>query len=164
MTNDRKNVGQNLHVFTILLCLFVTQEFSIFVIFQGNWDQVCESFDDMNLKEKLLRGIYSYGFEKPSAIQQRAIVPCTMSMSIAYISCCRGIASQKRHLVTYPFSTFFFPIFYKISISCFFFVPAFVFHIRSLFFDKFWSDVTGRVKRIFCCEFSGGIDSEVNAE
>ncbi|VDD84908.1 unnamed protein product [Enterobius vermicularis] len=82
MTNDRKNVGQNLHVFTILLCLFVTQEFSIFVIFQGNWDQVCESFDDMNLKEKLLRGIYSYGFEKPSAIQQRAIVPCTMKRDV----------------------------------------------------------------------------------
>merc|ERR1739847_27362 len=27
-------------------------------------------------KEDLLRGIYAYGFEKPSAIQQRAIVPC----------------------------------------------------------------------------------------
>lgn len=24
----------------------------------------------------LLRGIYAYGFEKPSAIQQRAIIPC----------------------------------------------------------------------------------------
>ena len=30
----------------------------------------------MNLKEELLRGIYAYGFEKPSAIQQRAIIPC----------------------------------------------------------------------------------------
>ncbi len=30
----------------------------------------------MNLREDLLRGIYAYGFEKPSAIQQRAIVPC----------------------------------------------------------------------------------------
>ena len=29
----------------------------------------------MDLKEDLLRGIYSYGFEKPSAIQQRAIKP-----------------------------------------------------------------------------------------
>jgi translation initiation factor 4A len=27
-------------------------------------------------REELLRGIYAYGFEKPSAIQQRAIVPC----------------------------------------------------------------------------------------
>jgi ATP-dependent RNA helicase len=33
------------------------------------------TFDKMGLKEELLRGIYAYGFEKPSAIQQRAIVP-----------------------------------------------------------------------------------------
>jgi hypothetical protein len=38
--------------------------------------QVVDNFDDMNLKEELLRGIYAYGFEKPSAIQQRAIIPC----------------------------------------------------------------------------------------
>jgi translation initiation factor 4A len=34
-----------------------------------------ESFDELPLDEKLLRGIYSYGFEKPSAIQSRGIVP-----------------------------------------------------------------------------------------
>jgi len=34
-----------------------------------------ESFDDMYLPETLLQGIYSYGFERPSAIQQRAIRP-----------------------------------------------------------------------------------------
>eukprot|EP00601_Ochromonadales_sp_CCMP2298_P006519 CAMPEP_0173204370 /NCGR_PEP_ID=MMETSP1141-20130122/20072_1 /TAXON_ID=483371 /ORGANISM="non described non described, Strain CCMP2298" /LENGTH=406 /DNA_ID=CAMNT_0014130001 /DNA_START=266 /DNA_END=1486 /DNA_ORIENTATION=+ len=33
------------------------------------------TFDAMRLKEDLLRGIYAYGFERPSAIQQRAIVP-----------------------------------------------------------------------------------------
>ncbi|KXJ24965.1 eukaryotic initiation factor 4A-I [Exaiptasia diaphana] len=38
--------------------------------------EAIENFDDMKLKEDLLRGIYAYGFEKPSAIQQRAIVPC----------------------------------------------------------------------------------------
>jgi len=38
--------------------------------------QVCTSFDEMNINQKLLRGIYAYGFEKPSAIQQRAIIPC----------------------------------------------------------------------------------------
>ena len=32
-------------------------------------------FDNMNLKEDLLRGIYGYGFENPSSIQQKAIVP-----------------------------------------------------------------------------------------
>merc|ERR1711976_437474 len=37
---------------------------------------VTDNFDDMNLREELLRGIYAYGFEKPSAIQQRAIIPC----------------------------------------------------------------------------------------
>jgi translation initiation factor 4A len=37
--------------------------------------QVFPSFDDMELKDNLLRSIYGYGFEKPSAIQQRAIVP-----------------------------------------------------------------------------------------
>uniref|UniRef100_A0A674MSX9 RNA helicase n=1 Tax=Takifugu rubripes TaxID=31033 RepID=A0A674MSX9_TAKRU len=41
-----------------------------------NCATLVENFDDMNLKENLLRGIYAYGFEKPSAIQQRAIVPC----------------------------------------------------------------------------------------
>ncbi|KAG7624578.1 putative RNA helicase [Arabidopsis thaliana] len=34
-----------------------------------------ESFEDMGLKEDVLRGLYEYGYEKPSAIQQRAIMP-----------------------------------------------------------------------------------------
>ncbi|XP_020599525.1 eukaryotic initiation factor 4A-3 [Phalaenopsis equestris] len=33
------------------------------------------SFDQMGIRDDLLRGIYAYGFEKPSAIQQRAIMP-----------------------------------------------------------------------------------------
>lgn len=45
-------------------------------VIESNWDQVVTSFDEMDLKEELLRGIYAYGFEKPSAIQQRAILPC----------------------------------------------------------------------------------------
>ena len=28
---------------------------------QSNWEEVVEKFDDMNLREKLLRGIYAYG-------------------------------------------------------------------------------------------------------
>jgi len=51
-------------------------------IIEGNWDQVVESFDQMALKEELLRGIYAYGFEKPSAIQQRAIVPCCQQKDV----------------------------------------------------------------------------------
>jgi translation initiation factor 4A len=37
--------------------------------FDSNWDESIETFDGMDLPEELLRGIYSYGFEKPSAIQ-----------------------------------------------------------------------------------------------
>ena len=34
-----------------------------------------ESFEDMDLDEKILRGIFAYGYEKPSYIQQKAIIP-----------------------------------------------------------------------------------------
>ncbi len=37
--------------------------------------KVFNSFDDMGLPEDLLRGIYAHGFDTPSKIQQRAIVP-----------------------------------------------------------------------------------------
>ncbi|XP_034251279.1 eukaryotic initiation factor 4A-III [Thrips palmi] len=37
--------------------------------------EVLPAFDSMDLREDLLRGIYAYGFEKPSAIQQRSIRP-----------------------------------------------------------------------------------------
>lgn len=35
---------------------------------------VAPTFEDMHLKESLLRGIYAYGYESPSAVQSRAIV------------------------------------------------------------------------------------------
>lgn len=35
-----------------------------------NWDETTPTFDALGLKEELLRGIYAYGFERPSAIQQ----------------------------------------------------------------------------------------------
>ncbi|RLM78858.1 Eukaryotic initiation factor 4A-3 [Panicum miliaceum] len=37
--------------------------------------EVVSTFDQMGIKDDLLRGIYGYGFEKPSAIQQRAVLP-----------------------------------------------------------------------------------------
>jgi len=37
--------------------------------------EVVDNFDNMNLRQDLLRGIFGYGFERPSAIQQRAILP-----------------------------------------------------------------------------------------
>ncbi|CAD2101128.1 helicase 45, putative eukaryotic initiation factor 4a, putative [Plasmodium vinckei lentum] len=42
---------------------------------EGNTEEIVDTFDALGLNEKLLRGIYSYGFEKPSAIQQRGIKP-----------------------------------------------------------------------------------------
>ncbi|KAJ2391820.1 RNA helicase [Coemansia sp. RSA 2611] len=44
--------------------------------------KVVSSFDDMDLKEDLLRGIYAYNFERPSAIQQRAIMPITSGRDV----------------------------------------------------------------------------------
>jgi translation initiation factor 4A len=42
---------------------------------ESNYDETVDNFDSMDLKPELLRGIYAYGFERPSAIQQRAILP-----------------------------------------------------------------------------------------
>jgi hypothetical protein len=50
--------------------------------FDSNWDEAIETFDGMEIPEELLRGIYSYGFEKPSAIQQRAIKPTMMGRDL----------------------------------------------------------------------------------
>ncbi len=37
--------------------------------------EVVKSFDELGIRDELLRGIYAYGFNKPSAVQQRAILP-----------------------------------------------------------------------------------------
>ncbi|KAM0213593.1 hypothetical protein ACHAQD_009246 [Fusarium lateritium] len=42
---------------------------------ESNYDEITESFDAMTLNSDLLRGVYTYGFETPSAVQQRAIMP-----------------------------------------------------------------------------------------
>ncbi|KAJ0965576.1 hypothetical protein J5N97_026714 [Dioscorea zingiberensis] len=46
------------------------------------YDEVYDTFDSMGLQENLLRGIYAYGFEKPSAIQQRGIVPFCKGLDV----------------------------------------------------------------------------------
>ncbi|CAF0751115.1 unnamed protein product [Adineta steineri] len=43
---------------------------------ESYWTEVVEQFDQMNLRKPLILGINGYGFERPSAIQQRAIKPC----------------------------------------------------------------------------------------
>jgi len=49
---------------------------------ESNYDEIVDNFDNMSLQENLLRGIYAYGFEKPSSIQQRAIVPLTKARDV----------------------------------------------------------------------------------
>jgi len=50
--------------------------------FESNWDEIVDNFDNMGLREGLLRGVYGYGFEKPSAIQQRAILPLVKGLDV----------------------------------------------------------------------------------
>ena len=44
--------------------------------------EVFNSFDSMGLPDQLLRGIYSFGFEKPSKIQERAIMPISQGRDV----------------------------------------------------------------------------------
>ena len=65
--------------------------------------QVVTSFAEMGIKDDLLRGIYQYGFEKPSAIRQRAVVPnwvlckylifgvCDFICDVGFDSCCEEL-------------------------------------------------------------------------
>jgi translation initiation factor 4A len=48
----------------------------------SDWDECTKTFDAMELKDDLLRGIYAYGFEQPSAIQQRAVQPMLMKRDV----------------------------------------------------------------------------------
>lgn len=49
---------------------------------ERSWSHTVDSFEDMKLSETLLRGIFGYGFEKPSVIQQRAIIPCIKGFDV----------------------------------------------------------------------------------
>ncbi|KAL5555746.1 hypothetical protein UlMin_037982 [Ulmus minor] len=50
--------------------------------FFTSYKEVFDSFDAMGLQENLLKGIYVYGFEKPSMIQQRGIVPFCQCLDV----------------------------------------------------------------------------------
>jgi len=46
---------------------------------QSNWEETVDSFDALELKADLLRGIYGYGFVKPSVIQSKGVLPILRS-------------------------------------------------------------------------------------
>ncbi|CAN0878208.1 DExH-box ATP-dependent RNA helicase DExH3 [Linum grandiflorum] len=51
-----------------------------------SYEEVYKSFDAMGLHENLLRGIYAYGFEKPSAIQKSGIVPFCKGLDVIQLA------------------------------------------------------------------------------
>ena len=44
--------------------------------------EIYESFEDMDLKTNLLRGIFTFGWEFPSDIQKKIIVPITTGRDV----------------------------------------------------------------------------------
>ncbi|CAH1763410.1 11979_t:CDS:2 [Entrophospora sp. SA101] len=89
------------------------------LVFETSEDvKVVPTFDSIGLKEDLLRGIYAYNFEKPSAIQQRAIVPIvkgrdviaqaqsgtgkTATFSISILQCIDTLIRETQALVLSP--------------------------------------------------------------
>jgi translation initiation factor 4A len=51
-------------------------------ITNSNWNENVDNFNDSNLSQSLLHGIYAHGLEKPSAVQQRAILPSIKSYNM----------------------------------------------------------------------------------
>lgn len=56
------------------------------------------SFDDLELREGLLRGIYSYGFEKPSDVQQR-VLPVVLSGRDAIVRAKSGTGKTAAYVI-----------------------------------------------------------------
>ena len=69
-TEEQKQKEEEGKWFSILTNLSTDKEY-----LKPNWDESVDRFDDMGLKEEVLRGIYGYGFNKPSPIQQKGILP-----------------------------------------------------------------------------------------
>lgn len=44
-------------------------------LIESNWEESVQKFEELNLPKDLLRGIFGYGFAKPSVIQQKGILP-----------------------------------------------------------------------------------------
>ncbi|XP_044956098.1 uncharacterized protein LOC123407112 isoform X2 [Hordeum vulgare subsp. vulgare] len=48
----------------------------------NTYNEIYDSFVEMGLRENLLKGIYAYGLEKPSAVHQRGIVPLCKGLDV----------------------------------------------------------------------------------
>lgn len=76
--------------------------------YETNCTEVIDGFDKMGLHDDLLRGIFAYGYEKPSGIQQRAIKPSIEG---------RDVIAQAQS-GTGKTATFAISILQKIDVSC----------------------------------------------
>jgi len=52
------------------------------LIIESDWKEEVANFNEMNLKEELMRGISVHGFKKISAINQRVILPCIKGQDV----------------------------------------------------------------------------------
>lgn len=68
---DNMSLGTPTKLMTNHFCAKIGEEEE----FITNWEGTVENFDDMGLKEGVQRGVYGYGFVKPSPIQQKGILP-----------------------------------------------------------------------------------------
>jgi len=51
-----------------ILTNMVEKKVQVTTDIETNWFESVDNFNDLNLNEDLLRGIYGYGYEKPSII------------------------------------------------------------------------------------------------
>lgn len=49
---------------------------------ESNWNEITSNFDDLNLKDDLIRGIVVNGIEKPTIIQQKLIKPIILRRDV----------------------------------------------------------------------------------
>lgn len=80
MRNNRKVSLNNTRIFAPVQKTYSCSFFVVLVQeneedFETNWDLEVNKFDDMGLKDTVLRGIYGYGFVEPSPIQQKGVLP-----------------------------------------------------------------------------------------
>jgi len=52
----------------------------------SDWEEFSLSFNEMDLHEDLLRGIYACGYKEPTGIQQKGIVPLTKGLNVIQIA------------------------------------------------------------------------------
>jgi len=72
---NKKLKMKQVSILDLLFTSIFTHSFLENEYLKPNWDQSVDRFDEMGLKEEVLRGIYGYGFNKPSPIQQKGILP-----------------------------------------------------------------------------------------